>query len=553
MKIVRFIVSIFTTISLFFGSIGPLFNGISTVKYSVDATDLGTEIPNIVDNINVWEMGERFYYPKKNEKYDVTKFVKYIQLMECTGGNEIRDCFKDPYDRSTLTDYDFDRLIKNCKGILELGAKPHLKLGNVPLKLTTDPVIGGFEVNVYPPDDYNQYYDYIKAVAQALVDEFGVDEVRTWRFGCLTEFENSDWFMAKNGKSKDSAIAYFKLYDYTVKALMDVIGEDVFVGAHGMAVTKGLWNVKDFLKHVGTETNYATGEKGTRICFLSTSFYDSCPGYFTSGKTVPEIFKDYQKWAKRYGIENLIYGVDEGRILEGLTGGTNSMALNTRTVGYTWQAAYDARIFTQAIKSGADYFSSWSFLSGGFFDGIPTMSYHVADNIYKFAGAKQARVDSAKVKAGTGIDTDCLAGWNEETQTLSLMTYNFKNDLDYSKTMNVTFNVKVPQLDGKEVQIVKYVLNDDCNYFDEWQIDREKYNITDDCFFWSPDDPNLDDTTTLISSWARDIYLNQLKSRYEECAQLVPVTSTAKVENGKLVLEDTMDASNVIFYEIKSF
>ncbi|MBP9989326.1 MAG: hypothetical protein KBT46_07490, partial [Ruminococcus sp.] len=530
----------------------PLFNGISTVKYTVDAADLGDEIPNIVDNINVWEMGTQFYNPQKNEKYDVTKFVRYIQLMECSGGNEIRDLFKNPLDRSTLTDYDFTRLINNCRGILSLGAKPHLKLGNVPLKLTTDPSIGGFEVNVYPPDDYNQYYQYIRAIAQALVDEFGIEEVKSWRFGCLTEFENSDWFMAKNSKSKDSAIAYFKLYDYTVKALTDVIGEDVFVGAHAMAVTEGLWNVKDFIKHVGKGINYATGEKGTRICFLSTSFYDSCPGEFTSGKTLPKIFSDFKKWTSKYGLKDLIFGVDEGRILSGVTSGSETYALNTRTVGYTWQGAYDARLFAQAIKSGADYFSSWSFLSDGFFNGLPTMSYHVANNIYSFAGGRQARVDSAKVRAGLKIDTDCLASWNESEKKLRVMTYNFKNSLDYDGQMDVKMNIKVPQLDGHKVEITKYVLNDDCNYFDEWQEDRLKYNITDDCFLWSPDDPNLDSPATLNSQWARDIYLNQLKDRYEECAQLVPVKFTADVENGKLRLDETLSANNVVFYEIKS-
>ena len=54
--------------------------------------------------------------------------------MQCTGGAANRDLFKDPLDFDTLDDYDFSSLITSCKGILTYGAKPHLKLGSVPLK-----------------------------------------------------------------------------------------------------------------------------------------------------------------------------------------------------------------------------------------------------------------------------------------------------------------------------------------------------------------------------------------------------------------------------------
>ena len=543
--------TVFSAIAIFFSSFFGLFTGTSTYNYKINTEKLGDEITNVVDNINVWDMGTAYYNAKNNEKYDVFKFVKYVQLMQCTGGTPQRDLFKDPYDTSVLDDYDFTRLIKNCQGILNLGAKPHLKLGGVPIKYTSDYVIGGgFAMNVYPPDDYNVYYNYIKAMAQTLVDEFGVDEVRTWRFGCMTEYENKDWFFAKDETPESSEIAYCKLYDYTVQALIDVIGEDVFVGAHCMGVTEGLWDERNFLKHCGTGTNYATGEKGTRICFVTGSFYDIRPGQFTGGFTLPELAEHLQKAAKKYGLDDVIFGIDEGRILVGINSGSIGNELNSRTTGYTWQAAYDARLFKQAIDSGLDYFSSWYFLTNGVLSGYPTISYHVANNIYKLAGGKQAKVTKTHLNAGTKIESDCLASWNEEEQTLRLMAYNFKNDLDYKKDMKVNFNVKVPQLDGKTVTVTKYLVNDDCNFFDEWVEDRKTYGIGDDCFGWSPDDPIIDGITTLSDSRAREIYFNELRDKYEECAVLTPVTETAVVENGRLRLSETLEAGNVVFYEI---
>lgn len=123
---------------------------------------------------------------------------------------------------------------------------------------------------------------------------------------------------------------------------------------------------------------------GTHISFLSASFYDSKPGEYTSGKTLPETIAFIKNCAEQNGLNDLIYGVDEGRLLCGNSAGTDDNQLLSRTVGYTWQAAYDARIFSQMINAGGDYFSSWDFLSGGLFEGIPTVSYHVASNISRF-------------------------------------------------------------------------------------------------------------------------------------------------------------------------
>ena len=61
MCVIRFITSLLMSVVLFFGSLSPLFGGVSSVKYIIDTSDLGDEIPNIVDNVNVWDMGTQFY------------------------------------------------------------------------------------------------------------------------------------------------------------------------------------------------------------------------------------------------------------------------------------------------------------------------------------------------------------------------------------------------------------------------------------------------------------------------------------------------------------
>lgn len=552
MQIIEKIISVLTAFFMFLSSATcNLFGGTSTADFTVNTQSQGKTIGNVVSNINIWYMGTSFYSPVANEEYDIFEFVDYIQLMQCSGGTAERDLFIDPLDTTVLDDYDFSRLVENCRGILSFGAKPHLKLGGVPLKYTSGYEFGGFDMNIYPPDDYNVYYNYIYALADALVSEFGKDEVLSWRFGVMTEYENADWFMAKSKDEKDSAVAFCKLYDYTVQALIDAIGEDVFVGAHSMTVTEGLWDEEIFIKHIAQGINYANGKTGTRVCFLSASFYDSTPGQYTSGYTLPETINYLRKTAESYGLEGLIYGVDEGRILSGNSSGTISDELLSRTCGYTYQAAYDARLWLQCIENDIDYFSSWGYLTDGILNGYPTISYHVAKHIAEFSGMKQIEITNKMfMPAAFGAEVEALAAYDEETDTVRIMAYNFKNDVDYSKDAVLEFDIAMPQYEGEEVVITAYYVNDDCNYFDEWCEDREKYGIGDDCFSWSPDDPCLDSSTTLSDPEARAIYKNELRDKYIECSQLEPVTTTATVTDGILTIEDTIDGNSVVFYEI---
>ena len=544
---------ILAVIVAFAGAFAIFASGVfNKYVFSIDASEKGKVLHNVVNNVNIWSIeGNPFVNARINEENNIFEFVEYVQFMQCTGGTETRDLFKNPNDKTVLDDYDFTLLINNCRGVLKLGAKPFLKLGNVPIKFSKDATTEiGFGMNPYPPDDFDVYYNYIHALATELVKEFGKEEVLTWRFGVMTEYENAAWFFAGEEDPEASAEAYCKLYDYSVAALQDAIGEGVFVGAHSMTVTEGLWDEAEFIKHCGEGTNYKTGKKGTRVCYLSSSFYDSVPGDYTDGKTLPESIEYLRETAESVGLNDLIYGVDEGRILEGNSSGNVGSELLTRTCGYTYQAAYDARLTAQMFNNDIAYFSAWSYLSNGFLECYPTVSYHVAKNAAKFGGANLVSTDKTKSGVILGSDVDAVSAFNEMTNTLHVMAYNFKNNVEYDKSTEMTFEINAPQFSGKNVKVTAYVINDDCNYFDEWVEDRKTYNITDDCFAWSPDDPSIDNPTTLVDEDAREIYFNELYSKYTECSKLVPTETEMVAKDGKITLDITLDPHAVVFYEI---
>ncbi len=296
-------------------------------KLSFDLTAQGRTIHNAFSDINAWDY-EIDWTTKAAGKPANTfatnyPFVKNVQFMTATGGCYVgfpgcsanRDLFADPSDRTTLTDYDFSRLIGALHHVVDQGLKPHIKTGNIPMKLSDDPEVGVMEANLKPPSDYDQYYAYIKALADALVAEFGLAEVKTWTWGVFTEYENPEWF--DDGVSPASTqTAFFKIYDYTVAALEDAIGaSNLTVGAHSMTVTEGLWDELAFIDHVAgvgpNGTNYKTGLPGTQIDFLTASFYDLKPGVrMPNGKSFVDTIETLRKRAVTpERIERMVNGI----------------------------------------------------------------------------------------------------------------------------------------------------------------------------------------------------------------------------------------------------
>lgn len=519
----------------------------SNAEFFIDSSTLGKKLWNPVSNVNVWAMNDEWLDAEKNADYDIFEFVDYVQFMQMSGGSASRDLFLDPGDSSVLDDYDFTRLIECCRSVVDLGAKPHLKFGSVPEKFSSRAMASPeFGTNMLPPDDYDAYYAYISAIAQALVDEFGVEEVQSWHFGVMTEFNNANWFRAEDKGADSSAEAYMKLYDYTEAALESVLGEEIYIGAHALAQSDGLWDVEQFIRHCAEGENYCTGETGTRLCYLAGSHYDVRPGLFAPlSRNLPDTISYLRERAERYGLE-LVYGIDEGRLLMGNHRGSRSNNLVSRVVGDTYQAAYDARTFRQMFENDINYFSAWSYLSGGLLEGNPSVSYHVARFAAGFDGAQLVAINKTN---GIGpAEIEAVAAYNEESGTLLIMAYNFKNSTGYSGNADLSLHLQLPQLEGKTVTVTQYVIDDDANYFDEWRADRGAYQIGDSAFGWSPDDPNI--SSALKDTDAKVLYDEELFARYTEASKLVPSEEQYTLDGASLTLRITLPPQAVVFWII---
>ncbi|MBR5416240.1 MAG: hypothetical protein IK105_09935 [Thermoguttaceae bacterium] len=524
----------------------------ASAVFHVDAAELAAEpIGNKLSNVNLW-MFQSLSLPNERDRADgadLTPFVEYLQFMQATGSSPDRDLFKDPANAEILDDYDFEPLLNACAKTLALGARPHIKF-SVPSKYSSTCQMGDFKTNVFPPDDYEVYGAFVRALARALVERFGRDEVLSWRFGVLTEFENPGWFKAESGTPEDSREAYFKLYDYTVDALAAEIGPEVCVGAHAMACSEGLWDERDLLDHCAAGRNYKTGGVGTRIRFMAVSFYDKKPGV-PAKDPLPVVVGRLRARAEEVGLTDLFYGADEGRILYGVHSGAAADDLLQRMVGRTYQAAFDARLLKQAVDADIDYISSWSYSSSGAYHGIPTVSYFVARLFSEFRGAYAARVERETESAPEGVELDAVAGYEPDARTLRLMVYHFKDDYDYAGSARASLKISVPDFAGKKLRVISWTVDDGVNFFPEWEKDREKFGIGDDDFRWSPDDPGIDSPLTLADPDARALYEKELRPRYAQIARLTPKEEELPPSpDGMLLLEAELGPHAVVFYEI---
>ena len=113
--------------------------------------------------------------------------------------------------------------------LLSIGIKPFVELGFMPNALASGhQTIFWWKGNVTPPKDYKKWEDLIRNLTQHFTERYGTAEVKTWYFEVWNEPNLSPGFWT------GTQAEYFKLYQYTVKAIKSV-NSDYKVGGPGTA------------------------------------------------------------------------------------------------------------------------------------------------------------------------------------------------------------------------------------------------------------------------------------------------------------------------------
>jgi len=500
---------------------------VAPTRVEVDATRLGRTLPNTSQVLTVWNGTQVDWSLPDNPGYPTRGFVRYVEMMACTGGNASRDLFLNPTNRTVLDDYDFTRLLDACRGILTHGAKPYLKLGNVPAKFTADYDGGEFHMNIRPPTDHLVHYRYMKACAAALKAAFGRDEVRSWRFAVLTEADNIGWFRAKSQDKTEIRKEFFRLYDFTARAFEEELGGGLAFGTHLLYPGDSCisqFTLQDVIAHCASGTNAATGKVGAPLGLLTISYYGHPDkDDLTQGRM--RGLKEVVDRAHAAGFTGLVTGVDEGRVIVS-TPGRDRKDLCTRAVGASYEAAFDLRVVRSILDAGSDYFATWGYFSGpcDIGEGLPSHHYFTCREFARFAGLRRAEA-TVKGSPSKHEELDAIAGVSEDGADVRLAVGRFRDKLVFTNRLETTAAVRLPKaFAGRIVDVSVLTLDDRNNWFVDWEHDRAVNGIGNKDFSWSPDDFAVLAGRVLTTPRFRTLFAEKLQPVYaRKAASVKPV------------------------------
>jgi xylan 1,4-beta-xylosidase len=154
------------------------------------------------------------------------------------------------------------------------GVKPLVEIGFMPEALSTHPEPYRHEFpNVpvsdiytgwaYPPKSYPKWSELVFQFVDHLRERYGEAEVNTWLWEVWNEPDIGYW--------KGTPEEYFKLYDFTVEAVLRALPGARIGGPDttGPGNSRAADFLRTFLEHCAHQKNYADGRLGSRLDFIS--------------------------------------------------------------------------------------------------------------------------------------------------------------------------------------------------------------------------------------------------------------------------------------------
>ena len=260
---------------------------------------------------------------------DIKPYVTSYNLVRMLGGRtDDLNTFYQGVDASGNIITDFSGLITSMNNFMQTGFKPRIVLDNVPWEMSLPRIVDTFG-NSKPPTDYDIWRQYINVYLQTLVDEYGMEEVKTWRFRVGTEpnYTPDHWRGTKD--------EFFKHYDITVDEVLQVI-PDAIIGP-GNLLTEGVATyTTELIDHCANGTNFATGEKGTKMDFFSISYYEKID---LNTVKLPAVAELYRSKLNSYAqFSNIPFDIQEFGMLRDENAKRGLSLVDATELGASWYA-----------------------------------------------------------------------------------------------------------------------------------------------------------------------------------------------------------------------
>ena len=300
--------------------------------------------------------------------------------------------YREDEDGNPIYDWEIVDLIFDT--YLESGVRPYVQMGFMPKALSSRPEPYQHEWRpgirydriytgwAYPPTDYTKWGELCYQWAKHCVERYGKEEVEKWYWETWNEANIAYW--------QGTAEEFYKLHDYAIAGVLRAL-PTARVGGPDTAGWGGDF-ARGFYEHNLRGTNYATGETGSRLDFVSFHAKGSPrwqDGYIQMGiaNQLREVDRGFGLVASFPELKNtpIIIGESDPEGCAACQGDDFSYRNGTMYSSYT--AASFARKHDLALKHGVN------------FEGALSWSFTFEDQPY-FAGFRQM--------ASNGIDLPVL-------------------------------------------------------------------------------------------------------------------------------------------------
>lgn len=335
-------------------------------------------------------------------------------------------------DNKGNAEYNFQYIDALYDFLLSIGIRPFVELSFMPSALASgNETIFWWKGNVTPPKDYKKWEDLISNLVQHFTDRYGAEEVKHWYFEVWNEPNLSPGFWS--GTQQD----YFKLYEYTAKAVKSV-NVDYKVG--GPATAGAAW-VPDMI-------SYCSKNK-LPLDFISTHSYGVKQGYLDE-----------------YGNSGTILSKDpmsvSGDVLNSRKQIAESSMPNLELHYTEWSASYTPADPIHDSYHEAAYILEKLKQVG---DAVNSMSYWVFTDIFEEAGPR-----FTPFHGGFGLLT--IQGINKP----AFYAYNYLNKLGKTELTNMDSRSWACKNDDGSVQLLFW---DFTNTHPGDSVNNQEYYIRD--------------------------------------------------------------------------
>jgi xylan 1,4-beta-xylosidase len=148
--------------------------------------------------------------------------------------------------------FDFTQVDEQYDRILGLGIRPIVELSFMPAALARDPeqTVFTYRGIISPPREWSEWHDLVAALAQHLVDRYGLEEVRTWGFEVWNE---ANLVVFWSGTQQE----YMRLYAESARAIKSV-DASLRVGGPSTAASEWVEALAAFCESEDLPLDFAT-------------------------------------------------------------------------------------------------------------------------------------------------------------------------------------------------------------------------------------------------------------------------------------------------------